>query len=224
MTHKSLLSKHFNIKTLPAIQSISMSSLTKQVVYCFQHKKIDIKKNRVIIIVGKHAPHPTGLNLIDAAAFNNNADLDQTAVILYSSGTTGLPKGVMHSHRTTIGLSQILVPNRFYEPHILPTTNDFQDVTVSFLPFFHVYGLAVTLLNQLLLGSKVLSMKYEINHFLDSIVKHKATILPLVPPVVIQLNNHSQCEFRTQAPNIFSMLEILCAVLPVWRTVMLSVC
>lgn len=130
------------------------------------------------------------MNLIDSTTFNNDANLDQTAVILYSSGTTGLPKGVMHSHRTTIALSQILVPNRFYEPHILPTTNDFQDVSVSFLPFFHVYGLTVTLLNRLLLGCKVLSMKYEINHFLDSIVKHKATILPLVPPIVIQLNNH----------------------------------
>lgn len=165
-----------------------MSSSTKPVVHCFQIQ-FDMKEKKSNNNFCGHSPHPTGLNLIDATTFNNNADLDQTAVILYSSGTTGLPKGVMHSHRTTIGLSQILVPNRFYEPHILPTTNHFQDVTVSFLPFFHVYGLIVTLLNRLLLGSKVLSMKYEINHFLDSIVKHKATILPLVPPIT-QLNNH----------------------------------
>lgn len=142
------------------------------------------------MIFGKHSLHSTGLNLIDSTTFNNDADLDQTAAILYSSGTTSIPKGVMHSHRTIIGLSQILVPNRFYEPHILPTTNDFQDVNSSFLPFFHVYELTITLLNRLLLGCKVLSMKYEINHFLDSIVRHKATILPLIPPVIIQFNNH----------------------------------
>lgn len=154
---------------------------------------MNFDKIKIRMIFGKHSlnsHHSTGLNLIDSTTLNNDADLDQTAVILYSSGTTGLAKGVVHSHRTTIGLTQILVPNRFYEPHILPTTNDFQDVSVSFLPFFHVYGLTVTLLNRLVLGCKVLSMKYEINHFLDSILRHKASILPLVPPVVIQLNNH----------------------------------
>lgn len=84
------------------------------------------------MIFGKHSLnslHSTGLNLIDLTTFNNDADLDQLVVILYSSGTTGLAKGVVHSHRTKLGLTHILVPN---------------DVSVSFLPFFHVYGITVT--------------------------------------------------------------------------------
>lgn len=110
--------------------------------------------------------------------------------IPYSSGTSGLPKGVMHSHSSLLGLAHLLSGDFFYEPLAFATTKDFQDVIPCLLPLFHIYGLSIILLKNLALGCKILSMKYEVNHFLDSIVKHRATVLHLVPPIVIQLGNH----------------------------------
>lgn len=108
----------------------------------------------------------------------------------YSSGTTGLQKGVKHSHSTTIANSQILSNKIRNDSLISSATADFQEVVPCFLPFYHIYGLTVLLLNTLSMGCKIVTMpKYQPDKFLDILLKHKATFLPLVPPVVIQLNN-----------------------------------
>lgn len=108
----------------------------------------------------------------------------------YSSGTTGLQKGVMHSHSTAIANSQILLNEIHGDSLISSATANFQEVGPCFLPFFHIYGLTVLLLNTLSMGCKIVTMpKYQPHKFLDILLEHKATFLPLVPPVVIQLNN-----------------------------------
>lgn len=133
----------------------------------------------------------THLNLADASNFNDGADLNETTILMYSSGTTGLPKGVMHSHKTFLANSELIGVKMFTQPNILPTTADFQDVLPCFLPFFHIYGLCYMLQHKLSVGCKILSMRnYEINHFLELLPKHKATVLCLVPPVVVHLGHH----------------------------------
>lgn len=65
---------------------------------------------------------------------------DDMAVLPFSSGTTGLPKGVMLSHNN-IGVNCEQISVKFGEyPIVLPTTNEFQEVSPSVLPFFHIYG------------------------------------------------------------------------------------
>lgn len=105
-----------------------------------------------------------------------------------------MPKGVMLTHRNLVSNCQSMnapLPN---DPLILPTTNEFQDVLPCFLPFYHIYGSYVILIPKLALGAKIVSIpKYDANTLLRITKEHRATFLHLVPPVVIQLNNHADC-------------------------------
>lgn len=114
---------------------------------------------------------------------------DDCALLLYSSGTTGLPKGVRLTHRNVVSnISQI------EHPAICPkleTTSDFQDVTACVLPFFHVYGLVVGGLCYLSGGGKLLTLpRFEPEMFLKALKEGKTTLTHVVPPLVQFLANH----------------------------------
>ena len=107
------------------------------------------------------------------------------AVLPYSSGTTGLPKGVMLTHYNVIAnLCQIQHPQLF----------DFRQDGVcllGLLPFFHIYGMVVTLLSSLYCGSKMVNLsKFDGDMFLSAIQKYRINIAHLVPPIVLFLAKH----------------------------------
>ena len=107
------------------------------------------------------------------------------AVLPYSSGTTGLPKGVMLTHYNIIAnLCQMQHPELF----------DFrQDGTclLGLLPFFHIYGMVVTLLSSLYCGSKMVNLsKFDGDMFLSAIQNYRINIAHVVPPVVLFLAKH----------------------------------
>lgn len=148
------------------------------------------------------------LTLSDSTQFNKTTDYNDLTLLLYSSGTTGMPKGVMLTHRNLVSNCKSIdapLPNT---PLILPTTNEFQDILPCFLPFYHIYGLFVILIPKLSVGAKIVSIpKYDVNTVLRITKEHRATFLHLVPPVVIQLNNHADC-----APEHFqSVRNVMCA-------------
>jgi long-chain acyl-CoA synthetase len=104
---------------------------------------------------------------------------DQTlAALPYSSGTTGLPKGVMLSHFN-------LVANvfQFIGPHASEMSGD--DVALCFLPLYHIYGLNVVLNPILTLGGTLLLMQRFIpSQLLSLIVDERVTMMPAVPPAL----------------------------------------
>ncbi|MCU1284398.1 MAG: AMP-dependent synthetase and ligase [Acidobacteriales bacterium] len=101
------------------------------------------------------------------------------AALPYSSGTTGLPKGVMLTHENLLANAyQFLAPGEEATPNS-------EDVVLCFLPLYHIYGLNVILNPFLLIGSTIVLMaRFDMERALALLVSEAITYLPLVPPVM----------------------------------------
>ncbi|KAM0949771.1 putative AMP-dependent synthetase/ligase, AMP-binding, AMP-binding enzyme domain, ANL [Dioscorea sansibarensis] len=107
---------------------------------------------------------------------------DDPATLLYSSGTTGLSKGVISTHRSLISMVEIIL-NRFK----LDETAGPQTFICT-VPMFHIYGLAAFATGLLASGSTVVILsKFELGEMLSAINKYNATYLPLVPPILVAM-------------------------------------
>ncbi|PNF25517.1 hypothetical protein B7P43_G05185 [Cryptotermes secundus] len=115
---------------------------------------------------------------------------NNVAVLPYSSGTTGLPKGVRLSHRNIITncLQMCQTPPLWI---VRPATSEMQDVVLGVLPFFHVYGLTSILISSLYFGAKIVTLpQFKPDVYLSTLVKYKATVLYMVPPLIQFLGAH----------------------------------
>jgi len=108
------------------------------------------------------------------------------AVLPYSSGTTGLPKGVMLTHRNLVaGLCSLQGPE--------PVRDG--DVVLAALPLSHIAGLHIVMNHALASGATVVTMpRFDLEDFLGLIERHRVTRVVVAPPIVLALARHPRVD------------------------------
>ncbi|KXJ95346.1 hypothetical protein Micbo1qcDRAFT_143614 [Microdochium bolleyi] len=115
------------------------------------------------------------------------------AFLVYSSGTTGLPKGVMLTHTNIVAnLVQLLDMDYKYNGlHHTGEPDGKGDKQLAILPFFHIYGLTCIALQGLKMGLQVVVMpKFDLERACQIIQKHQITYICIPPPIVLGLAKH----------------------------------
>ena len=134
-----------------------------------------------VVVIGDAVSGTTAMTDLFAAPIAQvPVDVNKDTVVLpYSSGTTGLPKGVMLSHRN-------LVANIEQVKHAIRYQDD--EVALAALPFFHIYGMQV-LMNGLLSNAvtTVTMPRFDMVEALQAVQDLKITRFFAVPPIVLGL-------------------------------------
>ncbi|CAB4579236.1 MAG: AMP-binding protein [Actinobacteria bacterium] len=109
-------------------------------------------------------------------------DLDTVVVLPYSSGTTGLSKGVMLTHRNLVAnIEQVRIAGAVGA----------DDVIMGCLPFFHIYGMQVIMNTALAAGGTVVTMpRFDLVQFLELHQRYGITYSFVAPPIVVALAKH----------------------------------
>ena len=145
---------------------------------------VDLDAQHLIVIDGASG-HPSLADLIAEGADAPTVTFDpatQVAVLPYSSGTTGRPKGVMLSHRN-------LVANVEQARGLLTVVAD--DRLLALLPFFHIYGMTVLLNLAFKQRAALVTMaKFDLPEFLRIIQDHACSYVFIAPPIAVALAKH----------------------------------
>ncbi|MEU5094020.1 4-coumarate--CoA ligase family protein [Streptomyces sp. NPDC020996] len=138
------------------------------------------------VFVCDSAPgHRSLIDMLASDAPEPQVDIDpveDVAALPYSSGTTGIPKGVMLTHR------QIATNLAQLEPYADAGPGD---RILAVLPFFHIYGLTALMNAPLRKGATVVVLpRFDLEQFLAAVQNHRITGLYVAPPIVLALAKH----------------------------------
>lgn len=113
---------------------------------------------------------------------------DDLALLQYTGGTTGTPKGVMLSHRN-------LVANTWQCRQWMASLQEGKEVFLGVLPFFHVYGLsACQNLAFSVAATIVVLPRFQPTEVLEAITRERVTVFPGIPGMYSALNHHQGLE------------------------------
>lgn len=109
-------------------------------------------------------------------------DASSTALLQYTGGTTGTPKGAVLSHRN-------LRANAAQARAWVPGLRDGEETVYAVLPLFHAYGLTLCLTFSISIGATmVLLPRFDVDQMLAAAKRRPPTFLPAVPPIYEQLS------------------------------------
>ena len=153
-------------------------------------EKSGVPEDRVILLGGERdktskVKHWSNIRKTSGASRYRRRKMDpdrDLAVLAYSSGTTGLPKGVMLSHRNVVADVLMITGavGKWY--------GSGRDKFLGVLPFFHIYGLTGLVHQPLYRGIELVVMPaFNLEVFLKAIQDYRITFIYVAPPVVVRL-------------------------------------
>lgn len=158
-----------------------------------------------IFVCDRADGHASVLDMLGSTAPEPDIAIDPAediAALPYSSGTTGVPKGVMLTHRSIATNLAQLNP-------LMPMGPG--DRILAVLPFFHIYGLTALMNAPLRNGATVVVLpRFELDTFLGAIEKHRINGLYVAPPIVLALAKHP----AVAQYDLGSLTYIICSAAP----------
>lgn len=145
---------------------------------------VGIPDDMLVVLDGAEG-HPSLRDLIGEGAPAPDVEFDPAthlAVLPYSSGTTGRPKGVMLTHRNLVANVCQITPRMGIAP---------DDRLLAVLPFFHIYGMTVLLNAALYNRASLVTMpRFDLVDFLTTLADRQCTYVFIAPPVAVALAKH----------------------------------
>jgi len=157
-------------------------------------KKVGIEEQYIALAGDKRDPearikHFTSVRNISGATRyrKTKVSAEDLAFLVYSSGTTGKPKGVMLTHRNIVAN---VIQTSYNESPLKwnggPTNEG--DKVLAFLPFFHIYGLTCMIMRSAYSGVELVVMaRFDLERFCQIVQSQKITFSYVAPPVLVGL-------------------------------------
>ncbi|PTU17155.1 hypothetical protein P175DRAFT_0536362 [Aspergillus ochraceoroseus IBT 24754] len=162
-------------------------------------KQVGISEDRIILIGDQRDPeakvkHFSSVRNISGASRYRRTQIipeKDLAFLVYSSGTTGIPKGVMLSHRNIISNSLQLAAGEAGNLKWNGGPDGKGDRILAFLPFFHIYGLTCLVHQTIYRGYRLFVMaKFDLEKWCQHVQNYGITFSYVVPPVLLLLSKH----------------------------------
>ncbi|HEY0321556.1 MAG TPA: long-chain fatty acid--CoA ligase [Pyrinomonadaceae bacterium] len=167
-----------NVKAQTGIETVLITSVAEYSVAAAQTSRVEGTTLMSELMAGVDAPDLPRVE-IDA--------LSDVAVLQYTGGTTGVPKGAMLTHYNIF--ANVVQSTIWGHEHLIRGTETFLLV----IPMYHVYGFTIGLLHGTWLGARqILIPKYDVDALLAAIRDYVPTYFPAVPTIYISLLNHPQ--------------------------------